>query len=64
MVGAMDPTKGVSPASGTVFARQSNMDAASGAIIPPDVVAWLTRKITINGTPIELLNQCHLYVQF
>lgn len=34
--GKMEPTKGVNPASGTVFARQSNLDVSSGAIIPPD----------------------------
>ena len=31
--GKMEPTKGVNPASGTVFARQSNLDMASGEII-------------------------------
>ena len=34
--GPMEPTKGVNPASGTFFARQSNVDVATGAIIPPD----------------------------
>lgn len=34
--GPMEPTKGVNPASGTPFARQSNLDVKSGAIIPPD----------------------------
>ncbi|MFT5445586.1 MAG: alpha-ketoglutarate-dependent 2,4-dichlorophenoxyacetate dioxygenase [Gammaproteobacteria bacterium] len=34
--GPMEPTKGVNPASGTPFARQSNLDIKTGAIIPPD----------------------------
>jgi alpha-ketoglutarate-dependent 2,4-dichlorophenoxyacetate dioxygenase len=34
--GPMEPTKGVNPASGTPFARQSNLDLKTGAIIPPD----------------------------
>ncbi|MCH9671982.1 MAG: TauD/TfdA family dioxygenase [Gammaproteobacteria bacterium] len=34
--GQAEPTKGVNPASGTVFARQSNLDINTGAIIPPD----------------------------
>ena len=34
--GPMEPTRGVNPASGTPFARQSNLDVNSGAIIPPD----------------------------
>ncbi len=34
--GPMEPTKGVNPASGTVFARQSNLDIRSGEVIPPD----------------------------
>ena len=34
--GPMEPTKGVNPASGTVFARQSNLDIHSGEVIPPD----------------------------
>lgn len=33
--GPMEPTKGVNPASGTPFARQSNLDIASGQIIAP-----------------------------
>lgn len=33
--GPLEPTKGVNPASGTPFARQSNLDIASGAIIAP-----------------------------
>lgn len=33
--GDMEPTKGVNPASGTVFARQSNLDIGTGQIIPP-----------------------------
>jgi alpha-ketoglutarate-dependent 2,4-dichlorophenoxyacetate dioxygenase len=33
--GPLEPTKGVNPASGTFFARQSNVDIASGTIIPP-----------------------------
>ena len=32
--GPLEPTKGVNPASGTFFARQSNVDIATGAIIP------------------------------
>jgi alpha-ketoglutarate-dependent 2,4-dichlorophenoxyacetate dioxygenase len=32
--GPLEPTKGVNPASGTPFARQSNLDVNSGAIIP------------------------------
>jgi alpha-ketoglutarate-dependent 2,4-dichlorophenoxyacetate dioxygenase len=32
--GPMEPTKGVNPASGTPFARQSNLDIRSGEIIP------------------------------
>jgi alpha-ketoglutarate-dependent 2,4-dichlorophenoxyacetate dioxygenase len=34
--GPLEPTKGVNPASGTPFARQSNLDVNSGEIIPPD----------------------------
>lgn len=34
--GPMEPTRGVNPASGTPFARQSNLDIASGGIIAPD----------------------------
>ena len=34
--GPMEPTKGVNPASGTVFARQSNLDSSNGTIIPSD----------------------------
>jgi alpha-ketoglutarate-dependent 2,4-dichlorophenoxyacetate dioxygenase len=34
--GPMEPTKGVNPASGTPFARQSNLDIKTGEIIPPD----------------------------
>ncbi|MCH9672080.1 MAG: TauD/TfdA family dioxygenase [Gammaproteobacteria bacterium] len=34
--GPMEPTKGVNPASGTPFARQSNLDVKTGEIIPPD----------------------------
>ena len=34
--GAMEPTKGVNPASGTVFARQSNLDIDSGEVIAAD----------------------------
>ncbi len=34
--GPMEPTKGVNPASGTPFARQSNLDIKSGHIIAPD----------------------------
>ena len=33
--GPLEPTKGVNPASGTYFARQSNLDIATGTIIPP-----------------------------
>lgn len=32
--GPLEPTKGVNPASGTVFARQSNLDRNDGSIIP------------------------------
>jgi len=32
--GHAEPTKGVNPASGTPFARQSNLDITTGAIIP------------------------------
>ena len=31
--GPLEPTKGVNPASGTFFARQSNLDIATGTII-------------------------------
>lgn len=34
--GPMEPTKGVNPASGTPFARQSNLDIRTGEIIAPD----------------------------
>ena len=34
--GPMEPTKGVNPASGTPFARQSNLDIRTGEIIPAD----------------------------
>ncbi len=34
--GPMEPTKGVNPASGTPFARQSNLDVETGEIIAPD----------------------------
>lgn len=34
--GPMEPTRGVNPASGTPFARQSNLDIRTGAVIPPD----------------------------
>lgn len=34
--GPMEPTKGVNPASGTPFARQSNLDIKTGEVIPPD----------------------------
>ncbi|MCP5152505.1 MAG: TauD/TfdA family dioxygenase [Chromatiales bacterium] len=34
--GPMEPTKGVNPASGTPFARQSNLDIRTGEIIPSD----------------------------
>jgi alpha-ketoglutarate-dependent 2,4-dichlorophenoxyacetate dioxygenase len=34
--GPMEPTKGVNPASGTPFARQSNLDIETGRIIPAD----------------------------
>ncbi len=34
--GPMEPTKGVNPASGTPFARQSNLDIRTGELIPPD----------------------------
>jgi alpha-ketoglutarate-dependent 2,4-dichlorophenoxyacetate dioxygenase len=33
--GPLEPTKGVNPASGTYFARQSNLDIATGTIISP-----------------------------
>ena len=33
--GPLEPTKGVNPASGTFFARQSNLDIATGTIISP-----------------------------
>jgi alpha-ketoglutarate-dependent 2,4-dichlorophenoxyacetate dioxygenase len=33
--GPLEPTKGVNPASGTFFARQSNLDIATGTVIPP-----------------------------
>jgi alpha-ketoglutarate-dependent 2,4-dichlorophenoxyacetate dioxygenase len=33
--GPLEPTKGVNPASGTYFARQSNLDIATSTIIPP-----------------------------
>src|SRR5690554_5965616 len=32
--GPLEPTKGVNPAAGTFFARQSNIDIATGEIIP------------------------------
>jgi alpha-ketoglutarate-dependent 2,4-dichlorophenoxyacetate dioxygenase len=32
--GPLEPTKGVNPASGSFFARQSNLDIATGTIIP------------------------------
>ncbi len=35
--GPMEPTKGVNPASGTPFARQSNLDFDTGEVIGPDV---------------------------
>ena len=34
--GPMEPTKGVNPASGSPFARQSNLDIRTGEVIPPD----------------------------
>ncbi len=34
--GPMEPTKGVNPASGTPFARQSNLDIDTGEVIAPD----------------------------
>lgn len=34
--GPLEPTKGVNPAAGTVFARQSNLDIKSGEVIPAD----------------------------
>jgi len=34
--GPLEPTKGVNPASGTPFARQSNLDIRTGEVIPPD----------------------------
>lgn len=34
--GPMEPTKGVNPASGTPFARQSNLDIENGEIIPAE----------------------------
>jgi alpha-ketoglutarate-dependent 2,4-dichlorophenoxyacetate dioxygenase len=33
--GPLEPTKGVNPANGTFFARQSNLDIATSQIIPP-----------------------------
>lgn len=33
--GPLEPTKGVNPANGTFFARQSNLDIATSTIIPP-----------------------------
>ena len=34
--GPLEPTKGVNPAAGSVFARQSNLDIKSGTVIPAD----------------------------
>ena len=34
--GPLEGTRGVNPGSGTPFARQSNLDIKSGAVIPPD----------------------------
>ena len=34
--GPMEPTKGVNPASGTPFARQSNLDIETGEVIAPN----------------------------
>ena len=34
--GPVEPTKGVNPASGTPFARQSNLDISTGQVIPLD----------------------------
>lgn len=34
--GKMEPTKGINPAAGTPFARQSNIDIKSGDILPAD----------------------------
>ena len=34
--GPLEPTRGVNPAAGTVFARQSNLDLKSGEVIPAD----------------------------
>lgn len=34
--GPLEPTKGVNPAAGSVFARQSNLDLKTGAVIPAD----------------------------
>jgi len=34
--GPLERTAGVNPASGTPFARQSNLDIKTGAVIPPD----------------------------
>jgi alpha-ketoglutarate-dependent 2,4-dichlorophenoxyacetate dioxygenase len=34
--GPLEPTRSVNPAAGTPFARQSNLDIATGAVIPPD----------------------------
>jgi len=34
--GALEVTKSINPAAGTSFARQSNLDIKTGAVIPPD----------------------------
>src|SRR5438105_4455039 len=34
--GALEITKSINPAAGTPFARQSNLDIKTGAVIPPD----------------------------
>jgi alpha-ketoglutarate-dependent 2,4-dichlorophenoxyacetate dioxygenase len=34
--GALEVTKSINPAAGTPFARQSNLDIETGAVIPPD----------------------------
>jgi alpha-ketoglutarate-dependent 2,4-dichlorophenoxyacetate dioxygenase len=34
--GALEVTKSINPAAGTPFARQSNLDIKTGAVIPPD----------------------------
>ena len=34
--GALEVTKSINPAAGTPFARQSNLDITTGAVIPPD----------------------------